>query len=598
MSKLKFIIVSLLIALLYFSSPVIVKSSAQKTFIIAIISETLVSVDDPNFKPYNQSSGNGVIARIVDVNGVKYFQSLIDAKHTPPPDDYSFRYLTGLPEVNTTEHWKLYFKHYIVNLGDVDLENCALDGWHTYLIASGGSLYGNLWRLHKYNSSSPTFLKAKTTAIANTSYIIHNIPSNYRVTFLFSLKSGDAIIDSWVEQGMIGREIIKFKGPNYTLPLMELYRIKPGTVKLTPPKLIEYNFKITNLNEANDLRIRLEYKFGETTVWEMQLWPSGNQGNLGSTEFTLKPLEAKSINMSLLFPEDKDDHAVLVYFGVLILKGEEAPPLIGEIWETLYGINSYLGVKESWVKQIINSKENSSIEVFTIVAPYASPFSQDILPYEHYLELRVFDAHYSKLVYGPVKIIINGIIKKGDEMLVNYTIPLKELGYRDGRYIVQIDTYRKGLFNDMNLARISLPFHLSLPNLRLENLRLADNPRIGVENAVVVTLSNIGEASANDFKVGFYVNNKLLEEKRVSLKPGESTDLTFSWIPQKNKNEISVKADVDGILPEGRLEDNEVSKTIIVGWGIKFYLLIIPAVIIVIVTIVLLYKKKFEKRKD
>ena len=596
------IILILTLSTMFYSSPPLSAAPGplnQGGRVKAVMSETLVSVDDPDFKAYDSSSGNGTIARIFDVDGVKYFQSLVDGGAVPPPDDYLFRYLTGLPEIDTVKHWKLYFRHRIVNLGDVDLENCALDGWHSYLIAPGGSLYGNLWRLHKYNSSSPTLLKAKTTIIANTSYVIHNIPSGYRVTFIFSFKTGDTVLDSWVEGGVIGREIIKFKGPGYLLPMMELKRIRPGTVKLTPPRLIEYNFTVINLNTTSSLNLRLEYKFGETTVWEMQLWPSGNQGDIGSIEFTLEPLAEKSLNMSLLFPEEKDDHAVLVYFSILILSGVEAPPLKGEIWENLYGVNSYLGIKESWITAAVKGREDSRIEIYAVVAPYTSPFSQDILPYEHYLEFRVFDGNYRELIYGPVRIIIDGTIRKGDEWLFNYTIPVEELGYRSGRYIVQVDTYRRGLPEDVNLARLSIPFHLSLPDLCLGGITLKEEPKIGSINTAAVTLENVGEYPAEGFKVGFYVDDVLVDEEEASLMPGEAVELTFNWTPLKGRTKLTVKADVDRILPEGRLEDNQVSRLIIIGGGPKLspYLMIALAVLVAAAAIAFYGKGKRTRRR-
>ncbi|MEM1588095.1 MAG: CARDB domain-containing protein [Candidatus Bathyarchaeia archaeon] len=601
--NLNFILVLLLlfIAFSFIQSPIVIGQSIQRIRIKVVISETLVSIDDPDFKPYNSSSGTGLIARVVDVDGIKYFQSLINGDADPPPDDYIFRYLTKLPEIDATKHWKIYFRHKIVNLADVDLVNCILDGWHSYLIAPGGSLYGNIWRLYKYNSSSPTVLKAKSTITANTSYIIHNIPSGYRVTFIFSFKTGDTVLDSWVENGVgvIGREIIKFKGLTYVLPLMELNRVNPGTVKLTQPKLIEYNFKVTNLNDTSSLQLRLEYKFGETTVWEMQLWPSGYQGKVGALEFKLKPLETKSLNMSLLYPEDKDDHAVLVYFSVLIISGEEAPPLKGEIWENLYGVNSYLGIKESWINVIINIKEDSKIDLFTVVAPYVSPFSQDILPYEHYLEVRVFDSNYEKLVYGPIKIVINGTIKKGDELLINYTIPLKELGYKSGRYIIQIDTYRKGLIKDMNLGRTSFSFHLSFPNIKISNLRLENKPKIGEPNKIIVTVENSGEAPAKNFKVGLYENNKIIEEKIISLRPGEIINLTFNFTPQTRESKLIVKADIDRVLLEEDLNDNQASKLLTSPWFIISPYILIALITIAIVGFIIFYERiKRIKRKN
>jgi len=598
--KLKLLILGMLFILLTLSNIKLINGDKliQKETVKAVIYETLISIDDPEFKPYNPSSGNGTIAKVIDIDGVKYFQSLIDEGVEPPPDDYTFRYLTKIPEVDSSKHWKLYFKHKIVNLADVDLVNCALDGWHSYLIAPGGSIYGNIWRLYKYNSSCPTILKAKSAITANTSYIIHNIPSGYRVTFIFSFKTGDTILDSWVEGGVIGREIIKFKGVNYTLPLMELNRINPGSIKLTPPKLIEYNFKITNLNATSSLRIRVEYKFGETAVWEMQLWPSGNQGKLGALEFTLEPLAAKNLTMSLIYPEDKDDHAVLIYFNALILSGKNAPPLIGEIWENLYGVNSYLGIKESWVKINLDTKENSKVDLFIIVAPYVSPFSQDILPYEHYLEVKIFDSNYEKLIYGPIKIVINGTIMKGNELLINYSIPAKELNYKSGRYIIQIDTYRKGL-KDINLARLSIPFHLSLPNVKIAGLKFEEKPKIGVPNKIIATIMNNGESSANNFKVTLYINNKVVEEKRITLlKPGETIELTFNWTPQTRENKITIKADDEEILPEERLDDNQASKLIFAGWFLISPYIIIALIAIIAAAIIAIYSMLKHKAKS
>ena len=518
----------------------------------AVIEKTLISVDDPTFGTYDPITGNGTIAKIFDLNGIKYFESLVlDNLIRPPPDDYEFRYLTGLPQVNVTKHWKIYFKHYITNLQELEIENCQMDGWHAYLIAPNGVL----WRLHKYQSESPTSLPPYATIVANTTYQIRNIPE-HRVTFLFSFASGGVAIDSW----KVGREVVKFVGLKYDLPQMILKRISPGKIEIVPPRFIEYSFSIKNLQNES-LEIALDYKFGETTVWEMNLWPSGNQGEVGSMELTLKPLGSKTINMSAYFPEDKDDHGVLVYFGVTIVRGASAPPLKGEIWENLYGSNSYLGIKGAWVSmgpQGLHS-ENPTMSLFVVVAPYISPFSKDVLPGDHYVRFKIFDAHYRTLLHGPVDLLIDAIIRKGSEMILNYTLPREFFAHGEGRYVAQIDTFRSGKGIDMNLARVSIPFRLKLPDLSVKELRIVKGFEVGQENKVIAKIENLGHWPASNATIAFYVDGAKLYEKYISIGPGEIAIIEFDWRPERDRALIAVECFLRNYLPDANPEDNKAS---------------------------------------
>ncbi|MEM2340907.1 MAG: hypothetical protein QW371_02665 [Candidatus Bathyarchaeia archaeon] len=525
----------------------------------AVIEETLVSVDDPTFGPYDPTTGNGTIARILDLNGIKYFESSAPILMRPPPDDYYFRYLTGIPVVNASNHWRLYFKHYVTNVGEILIENCQMDGWHAYLVAPDGVL----WRLHKYQVESPSSLPQNATIVANMSYQIHNIPE-HRVTFLFSFMGGGAIIDSW----RVGREIIKFIGIKYDLPRISLRRIQPGKVEIGPPRLIQYSFSIENIQDEV-LEISLDYKFGETTVWEMNLWPSGNQGEVGSMELSLKPGELKTINMSSYFPDDKDDHAVLIYFGVIIIRGALAPPLKAEIWENLYGSNSYLGIKQAWIwMDPYGLKSNGSgLSLFIAVAPYISPFSKDVLPRDHYVRLTIFDAHYRKPLHGPVDLLIDTTIRKGAEMILNYTIPKDFLLNGEGRYIAQIDTFRRGGKGaDMHLARVSIPFQVRLPDLSIKGLEVGRGASGFVER-VIVSVENLGSWPARNATVTLYIDEVKISEKSISIDPGEISVVELDFEPRGRRFLITVECLSYDSFPDINLSNNKASMTIKEGDG-------------------------------
>jgi hypothetical protein len=546
----------------------------------AVIKETLISIDDPAFGPYNPITGNGTIAKILDFNGIKYFESLAPLNWMrPPPDDYEFRYLTGLPQVNVTKHWKLHFKHYITNLRGVEIENCQMDGWHAYLIAPDGVL----WRLYKYQVESPASLPPYATIVANATYQIHNIPE-HRVTFLFSFISGGAAIDSWG----VGREVIRFVGFKYDLPRIALKRISPGKVEIVPPRFIEYSFSIKNV-QGESLEMALDYKFGETTVWEMNLWPSGHQGEIKSMELILRPLESKTMNISAYFPEDKDDHGVLVYFGVIIVRGALAPPLKGEIWENLYGSNSYLGIKQSWFSMGPHGvlPNNSDINLFVVVAPYVSPFSKDVLPGDHYVRFRIFDAHYRSLLHGPVDLLIDAAIRKGSEMILNYTIPKEFFAHGEGRYMAQIDTFRRGEKGmDMNLARVSIPFQLKLPDLSVKGL-------VGHEDKVIAKIENLGHWPAHNATIAFYVDGAKLSEKSISIGPGEIEIVEFDLKPGWESAPITVECLLSDSLPDANPGNNKASVILAArGETLDPLLALLSIISIVAVAILVLALKK------
>ncbi|MEM3430058.1 MAG: CARDB domain-containing protein [Candidatus Bathyarchaeia archaeon] len=564
----------------------------------ATIVETLISIDDPEFDVYNYETGNGTVAKVYDRGGVKYFESLINGSTAPhPPDDYEFRYLTGIPVVDTSKHWNLYFKHRVVNRGNVTIENCRLDGWHAYIIAPDG----NLWRLYKYSTQTPETLRPGEQLIATNTYQIHNIP-NYRATFYFTFNSGDSILDSWE----IGREILRFVGSNYSLPHMNLLRLKPGKVELTPPTIIDYIFNITNLRD-DPLRISVEYKFAETVVWTLHLWPSGYMGKIGKHEVTLKPMGTWSTRMTETFPDDKSDHAVHIYYGVTITSGEDAPPLKGEIWEDLYGVNSYLGLKDAYTRLIKSGR--FEVEVAFTLVPYVSPSSQDVKPYEYNITLTIYDSDYKEVIYGPLRRTLTQQIRKGHELDVYWRIPTGALNNREGKYMAQIDTWRlpTGRHGPMHLARISLPFWLTLPDIAVkpEDIKTQKAPEIGVENRLLIELFNRGRMDAENFPIEVYVDGAPLQSRNISVPAGASIVEDFTWTPQKKTQTIMIKVDPKGLMEEADKTNNVAERPFTVGQVMgEAYVdtysappLIITVILIVTVTVWLM-RRAIHKRRS
>jgi len=563
----------------------------------ATIVETLISVDDPDFNVYSYETGNGTVARIYDRGGVKYFESLVKESTAPhPPDDYKFRYLTGIPVIDTSKHWNLYFRHRVLNRGDVTIENCRLDGWHAYIIASDG----NLWRLYKYSTQSPETVRPGEHLVASNIYQIHNIP-NYRATFYFTFNSGDSSLDSWE----VGREILRFTGSNYTLPHMSLLRLKPGKVELTPPPIIDYVFNITNVRDE-PVRISLDYKFAETVTWTLHLWPSGYMGKVGKHEITLKPMSTWSTRMTEIFPDDKSDHAVHVYYGVIITSGEDAPPLKGEVWEDLYGANSYLGLKDAYVRLITSGR--FEVEVGFTLAPYVSPSSQDIKPYEYNITLTIYDSDYREIVYGPLRRTLDQQIRKGYELEVHWTFPTGAVNNREGKYMVQIDTWRlpTGRGGPTHLARISLPFLLTLPDISVqpEDIKIQKAPEVGVENRLLVEFSNRGRMDAENLPVEVYVDGTLLHSKNITVPAGASIVEDFTWTPKKNIQTVEVKVDPKGLVEETDKTNNVAERKFTVG-HVKgeAYLEVYPAahltifVIVIIAAVLWLLRRTIRGRR-
>lgn len=529
-----------------------------------VILETLVSVDDPGFGKYDPSTGNGTVAKIMyRKGGYREFTSLLEENSPPPPGDYFFRYLTGIPVINASAHWFLFFKHTLRNIGEVNIENAKLDGWHAYTIDENGNEFTSprsLWRLYKYESKCSTSIQVGETVYATVSYQIHKIPS-LRTTFIFSFLSSDAVLDTWAYQGMIGKELVRFTGSNYTLPKLDLRRLKPGSTILSPPETIEYEFTIANRLKDSSLNVSIQYKFAQTVTWEINLWPSAYQGLIGSQEVTLKPMATWSKRLATEFPADKDNHAVHIYFGVLIVSGKDAPPLLGEVWENLYGANSYLGITGASTKLSLQAGW-PYVELSFNLVPYVSPASMDVIPYEYNFTVTVYDQDYNLLVYGPVSKSVDVLIRKGEKLRVTYSIPVKELKH-GWKHMVQIDTYRVSrMVNPMNYARVSVPSLLSLPDLEInsEDINLYRPLKPGIENAVTCRIRNSGISEAENVKVELYIDGSLLSVQSISIQAESKTLVNFYWTPSKSLHKISVIIDPENDIYEMDEANNKAER--------------------------------------
>jgi hypothetical protein len=529
------------------------------------ILETLISVDDPQFKEYDSFTGTGTIAKITyKEEGYREYISLLKDTVPPPPQDYFFRYLTGLPTIDTSVHWFLYFKHTLVNTGNVVIDNVKLDGWNAFAIDEEGGEYTTpraLWRLYKYETKCPSSIPVGGSVDAITSYQIHNVP-RLRTVFTFSFLASGEVLDSWSGKDIFstGREVVKFVGSDYILPKLDLIRFKPGSTIISPPEVIDYAFNLSN-RLASTISFSVSYKFAQTTTWELNLWPSAHQGLVGSEEVILSPHETWTKRLSAVFPSNRDSHAVYVDFAVLITSGENAPPLLGEVWEHLYGADSYLGITgASTSLATVNGKLVARI--FFNLVPYVSPSSMDILPYEYNYSISVYDANYNRLVIGPKHIPVSRTIRKGEVEKIVYDIPFEELK-KEGKYLVQIDTYRPSEeIKMMNYARVTVPLLVNLPDLEVDegsvNVQKPFQP--GIPNTVMITMRNLGRADAVNVSTILYVDDRVLKSERIKVPAKSEISLNISWTPTENRHTLSLVVDPDHMVYELNEDNNRVLK--------------------------------------
>jgi len=572
-----------------------------------VILETLISVDDPQFKGYDSSTNTGVIAKITyNERGYREYISLAKDTIQPPPQDYFFRYLTGLPIVNTSTHWFLYFKHTLVNTGDVIIDNVKLDGWNAFVIDEEGSEYTTpraLWRLYKYEVKCPSSIPVGGSVTAITSYQIHNIP-RLRAVFTFSFLASGEVLDSWSGKDMFsaGREIVKFVGSDYVLPKLNLIRFKPGSTVITPPEIIDYGFNVTNrLNSNVDLSV--SYKFAQTVTWELNLWPSAYQGLVGSEEITLPPNGTWTKRLSTMFPPGKDDHAVYVDFAVLITSGENVPPLLGEVWEHLYGANSYLGITGVSTSLTTNGGKPVAQIFFNLVS-YASPCSMDVLPYEYNYSISVYDASHDKLIIGPKQVPVSCTIKKGGAEKVIYSIPLEELR-KGGKYLIQIDTYRYSERTGiMNYARVITPLLVNLPDLEVSkgSINIQKPFKLGSPNIITITVRNLGKADALNATIVLYVDNNSLKILEETIPAQSDFSCDISWTPTKDKHKVSLVVDPNNMIYELNEDNNDVERSYssmsppasAVFSQYNWLIIIFVATTVLVVSIMLKVKKYFH----
>uniref|UniRef100_A0A7C3MAC9 EF-hand domain-containing protein n=1 Tax=Archaeoglobus fulgidus TaxID=2234 RepID=A0A7C3MAC9_ARCFL len=115
------------------------------------------------------------------------------------------------------------------------------------------------------------------------------------------------------------------------------------------------------------------------------------------------------------------------------------------------------------------------------------------------------------------------------------------------------------LYNDSTTVEVT---PLAQPDLTVEIAPVT--AVLGKPVNVTVTVKNLGNATAEAFKVAFYVNDEKKEEKNVSsLAAGANTTLTFIWTPQAAENyTLKAVVDPDDNVKESDEENNEASTTV------------------------------------
>ncbi|MCS7144103.1 MAG: hypothetical protein NZ879_03675 [Archaeoglobaceae archaeon] len=139
-----------------------------------------------------------------------------------------------------------------------------------------------------------------------------------------------------------------------------------------------------------------------------------------------------------------------------------------------------------------------------------------------------------------------------------------------GTYLVRVIADPNNSIIESNEANneSSTTTTVTAPDLRVASITF-NRTQIVVNQPVMInaTVENIGNANAGAFNVRFYVNNILLDTKRVSLNAGASTILSTTWTPQSAMTyTIRVVADADAEIMESNEANNESSTTVTVGY--------------------------------
>lgn len=103
-----------------------------------------------------------------------------------------------------------------------------------------------------------------------------------------------------------------------------------------------------------------------------------------------------------------------------------------------------------------------------------------------------------------------------------------------------------------------------LPDLTLSNLEIPLTLYVNDTYQVKITVNNIGNAPASNFKVKLWDNNQLIDTKTVaSLNYGANIVLTFNWSPTTTgEHHLKVEVDADGEITESSEENNHINRIV------------------------------------
>jgi outer membrane protein assembly factor BamB len=163
------------------------------------------------------------------------------------------------------------------------------------------------------------------------------------------------------------------------------------------------------------------------------------------------------------------------------------------------------------------------------------------------------------------KIIVNGL-NSGANTILNFNWTPNTTGTHTLSVIADANKEINQTSREYNQITQNINSTTStLPDLTATNLELPENPIVGNNYTITVTISNIGPTDINSsFAAKLYDNNTQIQKITVnSLAAGASTVITFNWTPTTNgTHNLSAIADANKQLTETIETNNQVTQAV------------------------------------
>jgi uncharacterized repeat protein (TIGR01451 family) len=101
----------------------------------------------------------------------------------------------------------------------------------------------------------------------------------------------------------------------------------------------------------------------------------------------------------------------------------------------------------------------------------------------------------------------------------------------------------------------------NLPDLTPTNLQISSTtPTVGSSYQVTYTVSNMGQTAANNFNVNLSDGASLVGQQTISLAPGASTNISFTWTPTTSgQHTLTAQVDTTNTITESNENNNTIT---------------------------------------